>query len=299
MTLTVGIGPAAYRGAHAGPATDARRRRRGGNDLALAAFEDLTRRRGEEPWPRPSPEQAYVRLRHILATDPGGCWVSGGDGGALDGAALALVRDGIWGLSLLVVRPGVQSRGLGRALLDRALAYGDGARGGIILASPDPRALRAYARAGFALQQTTFAVGIPRGVAPDPEVRRFTAADHDMAARIDRELRGAPHGSDIDALAAGGCELLAYPGRGYAVRRGGELKLLAAADEEAAAALLRTALSRTPAGVTAGVEWLTPEQAWGIDVVLAAGLDLRPQGALCRRGATGTFRPYLPSGAYL
>ena len=272
------------------------------NDLALAAFEDLTRRRGEVPWPRPSPEQAYVRLRHILATDPGGCWVSGGAGGALAGAALALVRDGIWGLSLLVVRPGVQSRGLGRALLDRALAYGDGARGGIILASPDPRALRAYARAGFALQPDDVrerhrrAASRPTrrcGGSPPPTTRwpRGSTAS----------VRGAPHGSDIDALAAGGSELLAYPGRGYAVRRGGELKLLAAADEEAAAALLRTALSRTPAGVTAGVEWLTPEQAWAhrrrarrrARAAAAAGAVSVRGDDRARSGRT------FPSGAYL
>ena len=48
----------------------------------------------------------------------------------------AIVREGVWGLSLLVVRPDAQSSGAGRELLDRAYEYGDGARGRIVLASP-------------------------------------------------------------------------------------------------------------------------------------------------------------------
>jgi hypothetical protein len=112
-------------------------------------------------------------------------------------------------------------------------------------------------------------------------------------------VRGAAHGGDLDALAAGGAELLAYPERGYAVTRGAAMKLLAAADEEAAVALLRTALARVPAGAVADVDWLTGAQQWAIDAVVAAGLELQPSGAVFLRGAVGPFRPYLPGGAYL
>ena len=118
------------------------------HELSNATFEDLSRRRNEEPEPAEDPAGSHIRLRHLLATDPGGCWVADDEDGEPAGVAIALVREGVWGLSLLVVRPDRQSTGLGRALLDRALAYADGARGGIILASPDPRALRVYARAG-------------------------------------------------------------------------------------------------------------------------------------------------------
>jgi GNAT superfamily N-acetyltransferase len=269
------------------------------NDLSVAAFEDLAHRSGEPPQQRPRADAAYVRLRRLLDSDPGGCWIAEENGGALDGVALALIREGVWGLSLLAVRPGAQSRGLGGALLDRALAYGDGTRGGIILSSSDPRALRVYGRAGFDVRPAAAAAGSPRGMAAAPEVRPFSDADHPMAARIDRAVRGAAHGADLDALAASGCELLAHLGRGYVVHRDGAIKLLAAADDEAAAALLRTALARTPPGAEAEVEWLTPEQQWAIDVVRAAGLGVRPYGALFLRGETGPFRPYLPGGAYL
>ena len=219
--------------------------------------------------------------------------------GGLAGAAVALLREGIWGLSLLVVEPGMQSAGIGRALLERALAYGDGARGGIILASADARALRAYARAGFALHPAVKAAGTPRGAVADRAVRPFTAADHPMAAAVDRAVRGAAHGSDLDALAAAGCELLAFPERGYAVHRDGAVKLLAAADEEAAAALLRTVLARMPAAGGADVEWITERQQWALEVVLDARLELQPQSAVFLRGDVGPFAPYLPGGAYL
>jgi hypothetical protein len=120
-----------------------------------------------------------------------------------------------------------------------------------------------------------------------------------MAAAVDRAVRGAAHGSDLDALAAAGCELLAYPDRGYAAHRGGSVKLLAAADEAAAAALLRTVLARVPAGVAAEVEWITARQGWAVDVAVDARLELQPSSAVFLRGDVGPLFPYLPSGSYL
>jgi GNAT superfamily N-acetyltransferase len=268
-------------------------------ELMVSAFGDLARRMHEPVPPAGDPAPGYVRLRRVLASDPAGSWVTQDRDGALTGVALAIMRDGVWGLSLLVVRPDLQSAGIGSALLRKALEYGADARGAIILASPDARALRAYSRAGFALHPTVAAAGTPRDVAPAPAVRAFTAADHPLAAAVDRALRGAAHGADLDALAEGGCELLTYPERGYAVHRRGEVVTLAAFDEEAAAALLRTVLARAPAGGKAEVDWLTGSQQWAIDVAVAARLELRVAGAVFLRGDVGPFRPYLPGGAYL
>ena len=268
--------------------------------LATLTFEDLDRRRGVPPPPRPRVTGGEVRMRRVLATDPGGCWVADGADGELAGAALALVREGVWGLSSFAVRPGLQSAGLGGALLRRALDHGAGTRGGIILSSPDPRALRLYRRAGFSLHPVVSAAGAPRGMAEAPEVRPFAAADHAMAAAVDRRARGAAHGGDLDALAEAGAELLVLPGRGYVAHLDGKLIQLAAGDEAAAAALLGTVLARMPAGTEAEITWMTGAQGWAIDVALEAGLELRiGAGAVALRGATGTFHPYLPSGAYL
>jgi len=270
----------------------------GADELAQAASEDLARRLHGPVSPPGDAARAHVRLRRLLAADAGGCWVAE-DAAGLTGVGLALVRDGLWGLSLLVVRPDMQSAGIGAALLRRTLEYGAGARAGVILASPDFRALRAYSRAGFALHPVLYASGRPRAVAAAPEVRRFEPGDHELAAAVDRAVRGAPHGADLDALAAGGCELLTFPGRGYAAHRGGTVKVVAAFDDAAAAALLRTALAATPEGADAEVDWMTGAQQWAIEVVLAARLELRSGGAVCLRGAVGDFRPYLPGGAYL
>ncbi len=268
--------------------------------LATLTFEDFDRRNGRPPPPRPRVTGGELRMRRLLATDPGGCWVADADDGELAGAALAIVREGVWGLSIFAVRPGLQSAGLGRALLERALAHGDGARGGIVLSSSDPRALRLYARAGFALHPVVSASGTAAGMAEAPGVRPFTAADHAMAAEVGRHVRGAAHGADLDALAEAGAELLALPGSGFVAHRDGKLILLAAADEPAATALLETALARTPAGTEVDLGWMTGAQGWAVDVALAAGLELRiGRGAVALRGATGTFHPYLPSGAYL
>jgi len=64
---------------------------------------------------------AHIRYRHLVTTDPEGAWVAEHEG-AIVGCALALRREDVWGLSLLIVRPDLQSSGTGGALLRRAKA---------------------------------------------------------------------------------------------------------------------------------------------------------------------------------
>jgi GNAT superfamily N-acetyltransferase len=267
--------------------------------LAYKTFSELGERMHEPPQPPPRPEPALVRIHQLIDRDAGGAWVTERDG-EVAGAALALDRDGLWGLSLLVVDPEHQSAGLGRELLQRALAYaGGGRRGAVILASPDARALRAYARAGFAAHPSFRAEGRPRGVERPGRVRDADASDIPLTEHVDRGVRGAAHGSDIDALLRAGCRMLVIEDRGYVVIGGGAVRLLAALDEAAAADLLRAALAIVPFGEEIGVEWITSLQDWAIGPVLDAGLSLTNDGAVFVRGDVGPFRPYLPSGAYL
>ena len=265
---------------------------------SVATFRDLEARFGDPPSPEPPFEQAAIRLRHLLATDPGGAWVAE-LGNQVAGCALALVREGIWGLSLLIVRPELQSAGVGRELLARARAHGDGARGMIILASRDARALRAYVGLGLDLHPAALAVGIPRAAAGPEDVRPAVPGDRPWMDPVGRAVRGAAHGDDIDAFARGGATVTVLPERGYAVARGSALKLLAARDEAAARTLLRAHLAAA-AGTEATVEWLTSYQQWAIRECVDAGLRLDSAGgAVLTGGELGPMAPYLPSGAYL
>jgi GNAT superfamily N-acetyltransferase len=264
-------------------------------DLAVRCFDDLAARFGR---PREDPPDAAVaakRHHHVLRTDPEGCWVAEAHG-ELVGVAEAIRRDGLWGLSLLIVDPRAQSSGVGSALLQRAVAYGDGARGRLILSSQDARALRAYTRLGLTPQPCLDAVGTPRGVAAPADVRVGSHADIPLTEAVDRHVRGAAHGADIACLLDMGAELLVHE-RGYAVVRGG-IRLLAATDDAAARAVLRAVLARTDGEIA--VEWLTERQGWALDVCLDAGLELRVGlGTVFADGEIGPLRPYLPSGAFL
>jgi hypothetical protein len=167
--------------------------------------------------------------------------------------------------------------------------------------SPDARALRAYARLGLALHPCLSAAGAPQGVAMPAGVRPGTPEDLPLTEAVDRAVRGAAHGGDIAAMLEAGSTLLVAPGRGYSVVKQGQVRLVAALDEEAAVSVLRAALAHAAdAGDAAFVEWLTADQQWAIGVCVEARLELRSNsGAVFLGGDVGPFRPYLPSGAYL
>jgi len=269
------------------------------HELAVTTFEVYSLARGEEPEPSPDPSTVPPRYLHPLRTDPGGCWVAEQDG-RLTGCAIALLREGVWGLSLLVVHPDRQSAGVGRELLQATWKYGAGARGWIIMASGDPRALRSYARLGLTGHPVFIAEGEPRGVGMPDGVRVGSLADQALCDAADRHARGAAHGSDIGAYLEMGLTLMVAEDRGYAmIRYDAGVRQLAAFDEDGARAVLRGALAHLE-GHKIAVESLSALQSWAVPVCLDAGLQLRAgSGALFTGGDVGPFTPYLPSGAFL
>ena len=132
-------------------------------------------------------------------------------------------------------------------------------------------------------------------------MRPGSLADQPLIDAVDREVRGAAHGPDVEALLTPGGRLLVVPERGYAVVRDGTVRLLAARDEAAAAALLRAVFAAAArAGYDAAVEWITGRPAVGDRPV--PGGRARPAlrlGAVFVGGDVGPFAPYLPSGPYL
>ena len=189
--------------------------------LTIETFDDLSRRRNEEPEPPPSePGAACFRATApSRATIPDGSWVAEDEHG-LAGCALAVKREGIWGLSLLVVRPGLQSAGIGSDLLRRAHDYAHDAKGRIILSSPDARAVRAYSRLGLDLHPCFLAKGTPRDVRAPEGLREGTVDDIPFVEEVDRFARGGGRAARASRrMLEMRQTLLILPGRGYAVLR--------------------------------------------------------------------------------
>ncbi|MFC7309057.1 GNAT family N-acetyltransferase [Streptomyces monticola] len=278
--------------------------------VATAAFTVLHAAMGDPPEPEPTPEQ-HAREdslnRHFVRHDQQGCWIAHDAEGRPAGAALASRREDTWGLSLLVVAPGAQGKGIGRALLERTLAYGEGCSRGIISGSRDPRAARAYWAAGFALHpgmRLQGQVDPSRLTGPDGPVVEGGPRHRDLMDGVDRQLRGGAHGPDHDELLRHHRLLTAddRAGRGYCyvdMSPGGiHLMGLSATTEAVAGRLLTAALRDVPAGATVKIPNVTAEQRWAVDIALTAGLEPAHGGYLCLRG----MRPpvgFVPSGQFL
>src|SRR5690349_2801234 len=254
----------------------------------------------------PDPAQvkrAVRRLAHLQRTDPGGAWVAEHDG-ALAGLALALVREGIWGLSLFGVVPALQGRGIGRRLLEASFEHGRDARGHLILSTESPAAMRRYARLGLDLRPCVAAAGVvdphrlDRAAALDG-IEDAGPAGIPVADAIGRAVRGAGHGVDLPAALEDGGSLLLVEDRASALTREDRVMLVAGTDDEAATRALRAALASTPRGAGVTVDFLTAGQDWAVRACLDAGLALSPDGPFFTGGELGPLRPYIPSGAYL
>ena len=243
------------------------------------------------------------RYRHFLKHDPGGAWVAD-DAGRIAGAAVAIVREGLWVLSLFAVDKDYRDAGIGRTLLDRALGYAAGTQAAMIASSLHPAALRRYARAGFDLNPTLRATRkVRRGTQPSGlKVREGDEQDLELAAEVDRSLRSAAHGPDLRLMLDADTRLLVSDtpsGRGYAVEWNGSPAIVAATEPGIARDLLWACLALAPDGEEVEVAWITGRQNWAVPVALDAGLALSPYGPICTRGDVGPLTPYLPSGPYL
>lgn len=257
------------------------------------------------PWPERTAERVERgrhRIAHLQRTDPGGSWVAA-EGDAVLGVALALRRGPLWFLSLLAVATDRQAAGIGKALLTAALVTAEGAGAGWIMASPDPKALRRYALAGFAPHAGYAATGpLDRSLLPaDLGVRDGDLGrDRALVEQVVTGLRGSPYGPDLDAMVAAGAQLLVAedgPERGFCWYGARGIVSLGATTVGLAQRLLWEALGRSE-GPEASIDALTADQQWAIEVALAARLPLHPGGSSCRRGALGPLTPYLPGGAY-
>jgi GNAT superfamily N-acetyltransferase len=264
-------------------------------EVQFATFADLDQRMGEPAHELTDDVRARLtaRIAHLQRTDPEGAWVAELDGEPA-GCCLALVRDGMWFLSLLIVKPGFQGKGIGRQLLDLALQTATDRSW--ILSTVEPAAVRRYQRAGFALHPTYTAKGVPDRSAI-PAITRVRDYDDDRETLDDvlRTVRGAAMGPEVDFWQERGSRVVVAPGRGFAVLRTEGTHWLAATDEATARDLLWTVLAEAPGEVE--IDWLAANQQWAVDVCLDAHLTLKGSASICLRGQP-MMSPYLPAGAF-
>lgn len=273
--------------------------------VTAIGFHELDTRMSRRSWPEPELRPAdqaarwSERTRHLVSTDPGGCWVAERDGRLL-GVVVSFIREQLWLLASYAVVPEAQGLGLGKALLAPALEHGRGCLRGMLNASSDPRALRRYHDAGFILHPQMFLRGTPdRGAIPAaPRVREGSESDIDLMDSVDRQTRGAAHGPDHELLVRQMrlvvCETRSS--QGYAYVDGGSVRLLAATDRRTAADLLWEAIASAPGELL--VAHITAENPWAVDVGLAARLELHQDGFLALRNMRPPA-PYLAHGALM
>lgn len=262
---------------------------------SLRALAEASGRPSSPPTPAAS-ERGVDRVAHLQRTDPDGCWTAV-QGDVHVGVALSLRRGPLWFLSLLTVEPGLQGQGVGRRLLDAALRTAG--RSAMIMSTEDPKALRRYGSAGFALHPGYTADGaVDRSLLrPAPGVRDGDLdRDAELVERLTTSLRGAPYGPDLPQLTRHGSRLLVLPDRGYAVVAPGDLVCLGAVDEASAVLLLQAVVAE--AGPTVELGLVTASQQWAVREVLALRLRLVPLVSLCVRGDAAPHPLHVPGGAY-
>lgn len=174
-------------------------------DLSMAAMRDLFRRQGNE-W-RLDPEAFWTVLEPFLAHLAAHCaewWVAeDGADGSLLGYARSVERGGLFELSEFFVRPGRQSVGLGRRLIERAFPLGRGEVRAII-ATTDVRGLARYYGAGTVARFAIASLAAPpkSGNAGELEVVSATTQDVAELSAIERAVVGYPRDADYPWLFA-------------------------------------------------------------------------------------------------
>lgn len=246
-------------------------------------------------------QRRAARLGHarFVEHDGPGAWVAAVDERVV-GVAESIRRGGFWGLSMLFVHPDVQSRGVGRRLLEATSAYAAGATQRMIEASPDPRALRRYFLAGLAMHPAAEIGGTPdrRAIPSSLPGRAGGEEDLDLVAAVEAQL-GRTRAEDV-AFALGDDRFRldvvdTGPGRGWALSRPDWLVMLGATDDATAAALVWRHLAACE-GET-GAWGLTAAQQWAFAVAHQARLTVKVGGALFVDGMA-VPGPWAPSGWY-
>ena len=140
-----------------------------------AAIDDYQGRLAQPPMPADLGPLRRL-LVHTLNTDPDRFWVAEGPAGgsAVVGFSSATVREGLWYLAMLFVRPDLQGDGVGAALMDRAQAGEAPIAGSPVPGPDDPLAsgIHTWGMCTDAAQPISNALYARRGMLPRVPVWR-------------------------------------------------------------------------------------------------------------------------------
>lgn len=242
----------------------------------------------------PADVEVAQAVQWAALSDLDACFVAEVDGEVV-AMTMALVREGMWFLSLLMVLPDHQGVGHGARLLEQVLATATDRCS--ITSTQDPAALRRYRRAGFTLHPAFQAKGpLDRSLLPaTPGVREGSYdADADLVEELLRQVRGAALGPDLPYLRSRPMRFLVADDAAVAFLRPDGVASVVGAHPDAAARVLTAALAECTEDPH--VSWLTADQQWAVEVCLDLRLPLTGGASICLRGQA-PMTPYLPNGA--
>ena len=265
------------------------------------------RRGGQAARPADSPVASDARAG--LASDPDGYFCAVEEG-QIRGMVSALVRGRMWYLSMFFVLPGDQGRGVGRALLERALAYGE-SRGTEIrftLATIDPRAQARYVMAGMAPRWPIYgltgdAAAVTRLAARaglDPR-RRELSCDSATAEKLTAEVFEHDRAIDLAHCQRDGGTAVAVERGGeiaaFAYRRGQKIGPAAARDETALLQAVAAAATSGEGNVTIRVPGACAPL---LEALVSCGFQIGGTPTLFMASRLfGRLELYVPSGPIL
>jgi len=266
-------------------------------------------RRGR-PAARPADAPVASDARAALASDPDGYFCAVEEG-RIRGMVSALVRGRVWYLSMFFVLPGDQGRGLGRAMLEQALAYGE-ARGAEVRctwATLDPRAQARYILAGMPPRWPIYrldgnaaaAARLEARVGLDPR-ERARPCDPGAAEKLTVEVFGHDRAGDLAHWRGDG-------GAAVAIERGGELAAFAyrrgerigpAAGRDETVLLQAVAAAAAGAGGGGSVTMRVPGACASLlEALVGSGFRIGDPTLFMASRLFGRPELYLPSGPIL
>ena len=276
----------------------------------VASSNDGLVRRGG-PTTRAADAPVASDARAGLAGDPDGYFCAVEEG-QIRGMVSALVRGRVWYLSMFFVLPGDQGRGVGRALLERALAYGE-ARGAEVRctwATLDPRAQARYVMAGMAprwpiyrLEGDAAAVARLRARVGLDARERELPCDPGAAEKLTAEVFGHGRADDLAHWRGDGGAAVAIERGGelaaFAYRRGQRIGPAAGRDETA---LIQVVAAAAAAGASGGesVTMRVPGACTSLlEALVSCGFRLGAPTLFMASRLFGRPELYLPSGPIL